>query len=142
MQEAVIHRRDPTRKNVFLLATCQALAMSGSSMLAAVAGLAGYMIADDKSLATLPIACQFLATMLSTIPASLIMQRIGRRAGFTIGQLFGAVGALIAGFAIYDINFPLFIAGTFMIGIHNAFWQYFRFAAADTASEGFRARSI
>ena len=142
MQEAVIHRRDPTRKNVFLLATCQALAMSGSSMLAAVAGLAGYMIANDKSLATLPIACQFLATMLSTIPASLIMQRIGRRAGFTIGQLFGAVGALIAGFAIYDINFPLFIAGTFMIGIHNAFWQYFRFAAADTASEGFRARSI
>ncbi|NKB57865.1 MAG: MFS transporter [Alphaproteobacteria bacterium] len=142
MSNAVTTRRDPTHRNVFLLAACQGLAMSGSSMLAAVAALAGYMIADDKSLATLPVACQFLATMLSTIPASLIMRRIGRRAGFTIGQMFGMTGAAIAGYAIYDINFPLFIAGSFCIGVHNAFWQYYRFAAADTASEAFRARSI
>jgi MFS family permease len=135
-------RRDPTRKNVMLLAGCQALAMSGSSMLAAVAALAGYMIAEDKSLATLPVACQFLGTMLTTIPASLVMRRIGRRAGFTIGQMIGMCGAAIAGFAIYDLNFPLFVAGSFLIGMHNAFWQYYRFAAADTASEAFRARSI
>lgn len=142
MEDAVAVRRDPTRKNVLLLAVCQALAMSGSSMLAAVAALAGFMIAEDKSLATLPVACQFLATMLTTIPASLIMRRIGRRAGFSIGQLIGMSGAMIAGYAIYDINFPLFVAGSFLIGMHNAFWQYYRFAAADTASEAFRARSI
>ncbi len=142
MEDAVTIRRDPTRKNVFLLAVCQALAMSGSSMLAAVAALAGFMIAEDKSLATLPVACQFLATMLSTIPASLIMRRIGRRAGFSIGQIFGMCGAVIAGYAIFEINFPLFVAGSFLIGVHNAFWQYYRFAAADTASEAFRARSI
>ncbi len=142
MDNSVAVRRDPTRKNVLLLAVCQALAMSGSSMLAAVAALAGFMIAEDKSLATLPVACQFLGTMLSTIPASLIMRRIGRRAGFSIGQTIGMCGAMIAGFAIFDINFPLFVAGSFLIGVHNAFWQYYRFAAADTASEAFRARSI
>lgn len=142
MHDALAPRRDPTRKNVLLLAGCQALAMSGSSMLAAVAALAGYMIAEDKSLATLPVACQFLATMLSTIPASLFMRRFGRRAGFTLGQLFGLCGATVAGFAIYHFNFPLFIVGSFMIGMHNAFWQYFRFAAADTASEAFRPRAI
>lgn len=142
MSEAVTRRRDPTRRNVFLLAACQALAMSGSSMMAAVSGLAGYMIAEDKGLATLPIACQFLATMLSTVPASLIMRRIGRRAGFTIGQCIGMIGAAIAGYAIYAIDFPLFIAGSFLVGVHNAFWQYYRFAAADTATEAFRARSI
>ena len=111
-------------------------------MMAAVSGLAGYMIADDKGLATLPIACQFLATMLTTVPASLIMRRIGRRAGFTMGQCIGLTGAAIAGYAIYKVNFPLFVAGSFMVGIHNAFWQYYRFAAADTASEVFRSRSI
>jgi MFS family permease len=122
MQDAVTPRGDPTRRNVLLLAVCQGLAMSGSSMLAAVAALAGYMIVEDKSLATLPVACQFLATMLSTIPASLLMRRIGRRAGFTIGQLIGMSGAAIAGFAIHEIDFPLFVAGTFLIGVHNAFW--------------------
>lgn len=142
MHDAITPRRDPTRKNVMLLASCQALAMSGSSMLAAVAALAGFFIAEDKSLATLPIACQFLATMMTTIPASLFMRRFGRRAGFTIGQLIGMSGALLASFAIYNINFPLFIAGSFMIGMHNAFWQYFRFAAADTASDAFRPRAI
>lgn len=138
MHDVTAPRRDPTRKNVILLAVCQALAMSGSSMLA----LAGYMIAEDKSLATLPVACQFLATMLTTIPASLFMRRFGRRAGFTVGQLIGLSGAVLAGFSIYNFNFPLFVCGSFMIGMHNAFWQYFRFAAADTASEAFRPRAI
>ena len=141
MQDATAPRRDPTRKNVTLLAVCQALAMSGSSMLATVAGLAGYMIAEDKSLATLPVASQFLATMLTTIPASLFMRRYGRRAGFTVGQLIGLGGAVLAGFSIYQFNFPMFVVGSFMIGMHNAFWQYFRFAAADTASEAFRPRA-
>ena len=89
MHDAIAPRRDPTRKNVMLLAACQALAMSGASMLAAVAALAGYLIAEDKSLATLPVACQFLATMMSTIPASFFMRRFSRRAGFTLGQLIG-----------------------------------------------------
>ena len=56
MQDATAPRRDPTRKKVTLLAVCQALAMSGSSMLATVAALAGCMLAEDKSLATLPVA--------------------------------------------------------------------------------------
>jgi hypothetical protein len=29
-----------------------------------------------------------------------------------------------------------------MFGAHIAFWQYYRFAAADTASEAYRGRSI
>ena len=121
MQDATAPRRDPTRKNVTLLAVCQALAMSGSSMLATVAALAGYMIAEDKSLATLPVASQFLATMLTTIPASLFMRRYGRRAAFTVGQLIGLGGAVLAGFSIYQVNFPMFVVGSFMIGMHNAF---------------------
>ena len=92
---------DRTRLNVILLAVCQALAQSGSSLTVTVAALVGYLIAEDKSLATLPMACQFLGSMFSTIPASLFMQRVGRRFGFTVGQCFGLLGAALSVYAIF-----------------------------------------
>ena len=131
-----------TRRNVFLLATCQGLSMSGASMLLAVSGLAGLMIAPDKTLATLPMALQFAATMASTIPASLFMARVGRRLGFSIGQSMGIVGGALSAYAVYTGSFFLFLVGTVFLGIHNAFWQYYRFAAADVSTEDFRTRAI
>ena len=55
------------RRNVVILAVCQALAMSGSSLVMTISALAGKMLATDPALATLPMALQFTATMLSTI---------------------------------------------------------------------------
>jgi len=130
------------RRNVFILAMCQALSMSGNSMLLAVSALAGLIIAPDPSLSTVPLACQFAATTFSTIPASLFMARVGRRVGFTIGQIIGAVGGGIAAYAIQSGSFGLFIFGSILFGINNAFAQYYRFAAADTATEDFRSRAI
>jgi MFS family permease len=142
MNDSTALRRDPTRKNVLLLALCQALAMSGSSLIATVSALAGYLLAEDKSLATLPVACQFLGTMLTTVPASLIMRRIGRRAGFILGQVIGLIAVSIACYAIFQGTFTLFVVAAALFGAHVAFWQYYRFAAADTASEAYRGRSI
>ena len=133
---------DRTRRNVVLLAVCQALAQSGSSLIATVAALAGFLIAEDKSLATLPMACQFLGTMLSTIPASFFMRRVGRRVGFTVGLCFGMTGAGLSVFALFAINFPLLVFGALLFGVHNAFWQYYRFAATDTATAEYRSRAI
>ena len=82
-----------TRRNVLLLACCQALAMSGTSMLLTISALVGVMLAPDRTLATLPLAVQFASTTLSTIPASLFMARVGRRVGFTFGQVLGMGGA-------------------------------------------------
>ena len=45
-----------TRRNVLLLACCQALAMSGTSMLLTISALVGVMLAPDRTLATLPLA--------------------------------------------------------------------------------------
>lgn len=131
-----------TKRNVILLAICQALAQSGSSLTATVAALAGFLLAQDKSLATLPMAFQFLGTMLSTIPASFFMRRFGRRVGFTVGMCFGLAGAGLSVYALFSINFPLLVFGALLLGIHNAFWQYYRFAATDTASEEYRSRAI
>ena len=130
------------RRNVLLLAICQALAMTGTSMLLTVGALVGIILAPDKTLATLPLAVQFISTTCATIPASLFMARVGRRTGFTVGQILGMLGAAIAAYAIYIGSFWLFMGGGVFLGIHNAFWQYYRFAAAEVANEDFRARAI
>ncbi len=116
--------------------------MSGSSLVMTISALAGHTLAIDKSLATLPLASQFIGTMCATIPASYLMARFGRRFGFTLGQLIGVSGASLACWAIIDGNFWAFVVGSFTLGVHNAFWQYYRFAAADTAPADFRERAI
>jgi MFS family permease len=133
---------ESARRNVMVLAICQALSMSGSSLVMTISALAGQMLATDKSLATVPLALQFTATMMTTIPASLLMGRVGRRIGFTLGQVIGLIGAAVACRAIFVGDFWMFAAGSSLLGVHNAFWQYYRFAAADTAGPEFRAKAI
>ncbi|MDH3776775.1 MAG: sugar porter family MFS transporter [Desulfobulbaceae bacterium] len=130
------------RRNVSLLATCQALMMSGTSLIITTAALVGFALAEDKSWATLPLAAQFIATMFTTIPAALLMERIGRRQGFMLAALFGVSGAVFATLAILKGKFSLFIFGTVQIGIFNGFGNYYRFAAADAVDKDFKGRAV
>jgi MFS family permease len=95
-----------------------------------VGGLAGQMLAADKSLATLPIASMSVGTALATIPASLIMQRIGRRGGFILGTVLGALGGGLAVLALLTGSFWLFNLGNLLVGSYQGFAQFYRFAAA------------
>ena len=133
---------DRSRLNVLVLALCQALAMTGMNILVTTASLVGYSLAPAKTLATLPMAVQVTGTMLATIPASLLMARIGRRGGFTLGTLIGACGAALAMAATFNGSFALFCTGTALLGAYQGFALYYRFAAADTASPEFRAKAI
>jgi MFS family permease len=130
------------KTNVGLLAFCQALLNTGNSLLIATSALVGFQMAPDKSLATLPLACQFLASMLMTMPASLLMQRIGRRGGFTLGAVLGIGGAGLAAYAIVTAQFAVFCAASALFGLFNAFGTYYRFAAADIATPDYRSRAI
>jgi MFS family permease len=130
------------RRNVLLLAACQALMMSGNSLIITTSALVGFALAVDKSWATLPLAAQFIATMCTTIPAALLMDRIGRRQGFMLAALFGISGAFFATLAILRGNFVLFAFGTMQIGIFNGFGNYYRFAAADAVDRDFKARAV
>lgn len=130
------------RRNVPLLAACQALMMSATSLIITTAALVGFALAEDKSWATLPLAVQFIATMCTTIPAALLMDRIGRRPGFMIGSLFGASGGVFATLAIFTGSFPLFSFGTLQIGIFNGFGNYYRFAAADAVDKSLKSRAV
>lgn len=81
---------------VTLLAVCQALAMTTNTVLITTAALVGYALAADKALATVPLAMRQIATMAATIPASMLMARIGRQGGFLLGTLLGISGASLS----------------------------------------------
>ncbi|MGF1535778.1 MAG: MFS transporter [Elainellaceae cyanobacterium] len=131
-----------TKVQVALLALCQALAMTTNTVLITTAALAGYALATDKALATFPLAIRQIATMATAIPASLLMQRIGRQGGFLIGALLGAAGAGIGIYSLAIAHFWLFTVAMGLLGIANSFVGYYRFAAADVARETFRAQAI
>ena len=131
-----------THKNVTVLAACQALLMTNNVILIALNALAGYALADNKALATLPITTYVIGAALTAIPASLMMKYVGRRTGFMTGAAAGLVGALICSWGIYIANFWLLCFGTLVMGMYNAFGGYYRFAAADAASESFKGRAI
>ena len=100
------------------------------------------MLAADKSLATLPIASMSVGTALATIPASLVMQRIGRRGGFMLGTLLGALGGALAVLALLTGSFWLFCLGNLLVGSYQGFARFYRFAAAEVASAEFKSRAI
>jgi MFS family permease len=130
------------KKNVTVLAVLQALLMTNNSTAIALNGLAGYALASNKSLATVPVTSWVVGAAATTFFASLLMKRIGRKGGFTFGTLVGILGASICCAALYLGSFWLFVAGTTVFGVYNAFGQYYRFAAADAASHDFRAKAI
>ena len=89
-----------TRRTVLMLAGCQALSMTGGSIVGLTGAIVGNMLTPDKALSTLPIAVQQAGVMAATIPAALLMARIGRRPGFWLGTAIGGIGAVIATWAI------------------------------------------
>jgi MFS family permease len=130
------------RRNVMLLAACQAMMMTGGSLLVATSALVGYRLSPDRSLATLPLALQMFASMLTSIPASLFMQRVGRRGGFLLGSGIGLAGAALAAWAIVAESFVWFCVAAVLSGVFSGFGSYYRFAAADVATSEFRSRAI
>jgi len=129
-------------RDVGLLSLAQAMLMTGTSLLISTSALVGRNLAPDPGWATIPLGLQFLAMTLSTIPASLFMGRYGRRAGFLVGVNLGLAGTLLAGYAIFTGSFLLFCTAAVLLGSFNATGQFYRFAAAEVASESLRARAI
>ena len=78
----IIHKNSHTIKNVALLASCQAITITGNIVIFSVSVLAALHILADKSLATIPLFIQYATGTLTTFLASFIMKRYGRKTGF------------------------------------------------------------
>ena len=93
------HQR--ARRNVSVLVACQAILGAQMPIHFLFGGLAGQMLATNKCFATLPISMTVLASMLSAPIMSGIMQNQGRRFGFVLGALSGAIGAGVSVIGLY-----------------------------------------
>ncbi len=116
--------------------------MSGNILLVAVSALIGKQLAPTPELTTLPVAIQFIGLMISTIPASMIMAKTGRKRGFFIGNSLGVLGAFLCMFAIFSTSFVLYCAGTAFIGIGIGFGNLYRFAALEVCDEDKKSQAL
>ncbi len=130
------------RRNVAVLVGAQALLGAQMPMIFTIGGLAGQSLAPNACLATLPISLIVLGSMISATPLSWAMQRYGRRTGFFIGAMGGAAGGFVGALGLWYASFPLFLAGSLLTGLYMSAHGFYRFAAADTASDAFRPKAI
>src|SRR6056297_625406 len=130
------------KRNVAVLTAAQAFLGAQMAMIFVVGGLAGQTLASNVCFATLPISLIVLGSMLAANPLSWFMQRAGRKAGFFIGAGGGALGGAVGAYGLYLASFPIFLLGSFLTGIYMSAQGFYRFAAADTASDAFRPKAI
>lgn len=130
------------RRNAWILALCQALYICAISVDLTLTGITGYQLAPEKFLATLPFALITVGATLVTVSAAFILQRLGRRFGFALGSLCGAVGGLVSVWSILHGNFWLFCLGTAGVGAFQGFAQFYAIAAADSVGTNYKSRAI
>ncbi|WP_209833032.1 MFS transporter [Ruegeria sp. HKCCE3926] len=130
------------KRNVAVLVAAQAILGAQMPMMFIVGGLAGQSLASNPCLATLPISLIVLGSMLAAMPISAIMQKWGRRVGFLVGATAGALGGLIGAYGLFLGSFPIFLVGSLLTGIYMSAHGFYRFAAADTASNDYRPKAI
>jgi len=105
-------------------------------------GLVGYALAGTKALSTLGVTTYVIGSAVAALPMALWMAQVGRRRGFMAGALINVVGCMIGVLALAQRSFWLFCVATAIIGVYNAVGLQYRFAAAEVAAPGDKARAI
>lgn len=127
---------------VFRLAAAQALSMTTMNINIINTALVGVLIAPVPWLATLALSLQFLTSMMTTLPASLLMARFGRRPVMIGGVLISSMSTLMQAIAVLRGDFILFCAGGMGLGVALGIASYYRYAAADGVPMALRPKAI
>lgn len=116
--------------------------MSASPLFFLIGGIVSVEMAPSPTLATLPVSLMVIGVALNTIPAALLMRKVGRRLGFMLGAGVSAAGCLLAAFALFEQDFFLFCLAAFLVGTNSAFIQQYRFAAAESVAPDKASRAV
>ena len=123
--------RGTARANLAVLAIATMLNRSAVPLIVLVGGLSGLLLAPDPAFATLPVALNVVGLGLCTYPASTIMRRIGRRAGFVLASAVGGLAAIAAALSVMAGSFAGLCIACAALGANQAFVHQYRFAAAE-----------
>jgi len=129
-------------RNLVLLVIAQLISATGSFVMVALGGIIGATLASNRAWATLPLSMIVLASALTTMPAAMLMKRIGRRKGFALSSCSAAAAVSTASWALHEASFSLFMLAGLLFGINLAFTQQYRYAAAESVEARYVPRAI
>lgn len=129
-------------RNLVLLVGAQLISASGSFVFVALGGIIGATLSGNPAWSTLPISLMVVATAATTLPAALLMRRLGRRPGFASASASAILAVLVAAYAILQQSFLVFLLAALLFGINMAFTQQYRYAAAESVNAKFIPRAI
>jgi MFS family permease len=130
------------KRNLALLAACQALLMTNNIIFIAINGLIGLSLAPLGWMATLPVMAYVVGGALSTPLVARTQSAWGRKTSFQIGLAVALVSALACAYAVVAHSFWLLVAATIVAGYYNANGQLYRFAAAELVEPGYREKAV
>lgn len=122
---------------VLLLSLCQALAMSVTPMLMFIGSFIGADLAPSPALATLPLAMLVVGAALGTVPATLAMQRFGRRGVFIVALLLAAGTLVLLVEALSYRHFGWYLLCIGGVGFFLVALQQVRFAAMEAVASNY-----
>jgi MFS family permease len=129
-------------RNLSILVVCQLISTSGSIVMVMLGGIIGSQLATNKAFATLPLSMMVVAVAATTIPAAMLMKRIGRRKGCALASMSAVFALFLAVIALRYSSFALFIVAVMMFGINMAFTQQYRYFAAESVQSKYVPRAI
>ena len=130
------------KRNLALLAACQALLMTNNIIFIAINGLIGLSLAPLGWMATLPVMAYVVGGAMSTPLVARTQSAWGRQISFQIGLVVALVSALACAYAVVAHSFWLLVAATVVAGYYNANGQLYRFAAAELADPSYREKAV
>lgn len=129
-------------RTVRTLLASVALGSTGHIAAVTVATVVAADLTETSAWSGVPAAAVVLGAAAGSTILSRIMAGRGRRIGLTAGYVVSVVGAIIAAAGVIARSFPVFLAGTVLIGFGNSSNQLSRYAAADLYEPSRRATAL
>ncbi|NCF15855.1 MAG: MFS transporter [Gammaproteobacteria bacterium] len=129
-------------RNLIILVASQMISATATISFVTLGGIIGSTMTDNRALVTLPLSLMIVAGAATTIPATMLMRRIGRRYGFMLASCCAAFGMIVGLVALRQSSFMLFCLAAMMLGANTAFTLQYRYAAAESVRPEFVARAV
>lgn len=130
------------RRTLVTLSISQVLGSAGLTSGITVGGLIAKDLLGGETWAGLATASLTLGSALGAAHLARLMVQRGRRPGLVTGYLLGMLGGVVAVVAADAGSFPLLVVGSILLGCGQASNLLARYAAADLADTGQRAKAI
>ena len=130
------------KNNLVLLVICQLISATGSIVFVTLGGIIGASLAASPAWATLPVSMMVISVALTTVPATVLMRKVGRSRGFAMASMSAVAAVLVGAEALAAQSFTLFVVATMMFGVNFAFTHQYRYAAAESVEPAMTARAV